>query len=352
MKRLDEKLARIRAGRYTRNDFIIADAKDGDMGSGCTTPAPTRDRQGASSSGPRRLQTYLDQIAAVVEQDIVDIMLVSASNLERLTEGGLFRDSLVQPAIRANEATDCWGGLRGASYTSHPSRPFRTAKLSRVMHGSLHAPLGAPAAGTQAAGTQAAGTDLGLYSITFNNDIDADLASLDAFARFRDEAAEHGFRYFLEVFNPNAPRGLSPEAVPAFVNDHILRALAGVMRADRPQFLKIPFNGPQALEELAAYDASLIVGVLGGGAGTTRDTFELVHQAEKYGARLALFGRKINLADSPLDIVRTMRAVADGAVPPEEAVRAYHGDLQRQGIAPSRSLADDNVITEAVLKSG
>ena len=34
MLRLDEKLARIRAGAYKRSDFIIADAKDPDMGPG------------------------------------------------------------------------------------------------------------------------------------------------------------------------------------------------------------------------------------------------------------------------------------------------------------------------------
>ena len=337
MTRLDQKLARIRGGQYRRTDFVIADAKDGDMGSGCLTPAPSRD-----ASGPRRLRTYLDQIAAVVRQDIVDIMLLSASNLERMVGEGVFHDSAVQPAIRANEATDCWGGLRGGRYTQRPSRNFRSAKLSRVMHGTLR----------PAPGAAITGTDLGLYSITFNNDFDSDLASLSAFAEFRDEAAEHGFRYFLEVFNPNAPRDLDPADVPKFVNDHILRALAGVMRADRPQFLKIPFNGPAALEELAGYDPSLIVGVLGGGAGTTRDTFELLHQAEKYGARLALFGRKINLADSPLDIVRFMREVADGTITPDEAVRAYHGALQGQGITPTRSLANDNAVTEAVLKQG
>ena len=337
MTRLDQKLARIRAGQYRKSDFVIADAKDGDMGSGCLTPAPSRD-----GSGPRRLQTYLDQIAAVVRQDVVDIMLLSASNLERMVDAGVFRNSAVQPAIRANEATDCWGGLRGGRYTQHFSRNVRTAKLSRVMHGTSRPSPGA----------EITGTDLGLYSITFNNDFDADLASLEAFKEFRDEAAEHGFRYFLEVFNPNAPRDLDPAEVPRFVNDHILRALAGVVRADRPQFLKIPFNGPAALEELAGYDPSLIVGVLGGGAGTTRDTFELLHQAERYGARLALFGRKINLADSPLDIVRFMREVADGAISPGEAVRAYHGALQSQGISPARSLADDDVVTEAVLKQG
>jgi hypothetical protein len=313
------------------------------MGSGCNSPAPERGKDGLLAPSPRRLRTYLDQIAAIVRQDIVDIMLLSPSNLERLTAEGVFRDSAVQPAIRANETTDCWGGVRGGRYGTHPSRPFRTAKLARVMHGALHPAAGAPVTGT----------DLGLYSITFNNDIDADLVSLEAFAAFRDEAAELGFRYFLEAFNPNVATSLERADVAKFLNDQILRTLAGVMRADRPQFLKIPFNGPAALEELVTYDPSLIVGVLGGGAGTTtRDTFELLHQAEKHGARIALFGRKINLADSPLDIVRFLRTVADGALSPQEAVRAYHGALQEKGVTPSRPLADDNVVTEAVLMEG
>jgi len=140
--------------------------------------------------------------------------------------------------------------------------------------------------------------------------------------------------------------------LPHYVNDCILRCLAGVTKADRPQFLKIAYNGPKALEELASFDSSLIVGVLGGGAGTTRDTFELLHQAERHGARVALFGRKINLAESPLAIVSLMRQVADGAVAPQEAVKAYHGELQKAGIRPSRELEDDNRITEAALQQG
>ena len=63
MKRLDEKLSRIRAGTYTKGDFIIADAKDGNRGSGCTTPAPVRNKDGTPAHGCRQLRTYLDQIA-------------------------------------------------------------------------------------------------------------------------------------------------------------------------------------------------------------------------------------------------------------------------------------------------
>ena len=92
--------------------------------------------------------------------------------------------------------------------------------------------------------------------------------------------------------------------------------------------------------------------MLGGGAGTTRDCFELIHQAEKYGARVALFGRKINLAESPLDIVRFMRAVADDALTPSDAVAAYHDVLRKADIAPHRELAADNEITEARAEAG
>ena len=60
-------------------------------------------------------------------------------------------------------------------------------------------------------GAAITGTDLGLYSITFNNDLDADLASLEAFAEFRAEAAAPGSSYFLEVFNPNIDTGIDAE---------------------------------------------------------------------------------------------------------------------------------------------
>lgn len=340
MTRLDEKLARIRAGHYKRSDFIIADAKDGDMGPSLTSTGPKRAPDG-SWTRYRTRDEFLDTIRQVVEQDIVDIMLVSASNLERLVESGTFRNSKVKPAIRANDTTDVWV-VRGCSYPKQPSRPFRSALLPRVMHGGLAPDPKAPVTGT----------DLGLYSVTFNNDLDSDIRSLEAFAEFRADCAANGFQYFFEVFNPNVSSGIDPALQPHYLNDCILRCLAGVMKADRPQFLKIPFNGPKALEELASFDSSLIVGVLGGGAGTTRDCFELLHQAEKYGARVALFGRKINLAESPLAMVSFMRQVADGTIAPEEAVRAYHGELQKQGITPLRPLAEDVQTTEAVLKQG
>ena len=327
MYRLDQKLSRIRAGKYKRSDFIIADAKDGDMGPSIPGCGPKRNKDGSSSRFVTRTE-FLENIGAIVAQDIVDIMLLSASNLEALSDKGVFKKSAVKPAIRANDTTDIWV-VRGADYSKQPSRPFRTVSLPRVK-----------------------GTDLGLYSITFNNDLAHDYTSLEHFSAFREDAARHKFKYFLEVFNPNVDCRIDPALVPHYVNDCIVRCLAGVTKADRPQFLKIAYNGPKSLEELASFDPSITVGVLGGGAGTTRDCFELLNQAEKYGARVALFGRKINLAEDPLAIVSFMREVASGNIKPLEAVKAYHGSLQKSDLTPIRALAADSEITEKVLKAG
>ena len=326
MYRLDDKLARIRAGSHKRTDFIIADAKDPDMGPGLHAVGPARQPDGTGTR-LRSREEFLESIEAIIRQNLVDIMLTSVSNLERLAKRNAYAGSSVKPAIRANDTTDIWRH-RGASYQHAPSRPFRTASLAHVR------PL----------------TDLGLYSMTFTNDLDADVRSLEAFRDFRADAAANGVSYFLEVFNPNVERRLSDDEMPKFVNDAIVRALAGLTEAERPKFLKIAYNGPKALEELASFDPSLVVGVLGGGAGTTRDCFELIYQAQKYGAHVALFGRKINLAESPLDIVRLMRAVSDGALTPREAVEDYHEALRKKSITANREFAADNEITEAVLK--
>jgi hypothetical protein len=73
--------------------------------------------------------------------------------------------------------------------------------------------------------------------------------------------------------------------------------------------------------------------------------------SERHGGRLALalFGREINLAESPLALVAPMREVANGTIKPDAAVCAYHLTLQSEGIHPARSLEDDLHITEAPL---
>jgi hypothetical protein len=93
----------------------------------------------------------------------------------------------------------------------------------------------------------------------------------------------------------------------------------------------------------------MIVGVLGGSSGTSFDAFTLLAEAKKHGARVALFGRKIKDAEHPLSFVATLRQVADGTLAAEEAVRAYHGELQKLGIPPRRKLQDDLQLTATEL---
>ncbi len=330
MKTLDRKLEAILGGRGARTDFIIADAKDADMGGGRPAPGPERGADGRPLDADRPLAGYLGEIRAIVRQGIVDVMLVSSSTLERLG-ADLFTASPVTPAIRANDTTDIWG-LRGGAYPSAPSRPFRTASLARARD---------------------LGCDLCLYSITFNNRVEDDVRSLEAFCDFREDAQRSGMRYFLEVFNPNVEAGFaSLEETGAYVGDCILRALAGLTRAERPRFLKIAYNGSHAMTELCSYDPELVVGILGGAAGTNRDTFQLLADAQRDGARVALFGRKIKLAESPLEMVRHMRRVVDGELSPEEAVRAYHGAIRGGGLEPLRPLEEDLRITEPALLAG
>jgi hypothetical protein len=310
---------------------VIADAKDADMALGLTCAGPVTGVPAgtAGTAGPGRHRTrgeYLGAMRALVAQGDIDILLTSASNGERLTGYGPLQE--VTLAVRANDTTDIWN-YRGGRYTSAPSRPFRTADLTAVR------PF----------------CDLVLYSLTFNNDLDGDLATLEAYRAFRQEAAALGIRHFLEVFNPNAPAGLAAEQVGAFVNDSIIRTLAGVTHAQRPVFLKVAYNGPDALAELAGHDPSVVVGILGGSAGTTRDTFELLHQAERHGARVALFGRKIQRAESQLDLVSLMRPVLRGELSPADAVRAYHDALAKAEIAPQRTLEADLEVTDRVLRS-
>ena len=130
----------------------------------------------------------------------------------------------------------------------------------------------------------------------------------------------------------------------------IVRTLAGVTEQGRPVFLKIVYNGPKAMEELVHYDRNIIVGVLGGASGTTYDAFKLLSEAKKYGARAALFGRKINQAENQFAFIRFLRLIADGEISAEEGVRAYHAVLERLGTRPNRPLEEDMTLQTSVMR--
>src|SRR6202040_3666748 len=105
-KSLDRKLQRIHADPSGRKDFILADAKDADMALAIGAPG----RSPEAHSGELRYRTlaeFRDIISQIVEQQMVDIMLMSASTSEVLTiHKRLFENSPVTPAARSNDTTD------------------------------------------------------------------------------------------------------------------------------------------------------------------------------------------------------------------------------------------------------
>src|SRR5882672_332240 len=353
MKSLDAKLAEIKASRSSRA-FILADAKDADMAFGVRSPGPRGYLAGRGARparfspevwtreefGYRNLPEFLDIIREITHQGLVDIMLMSAYVSEQLAiKEGLFKNSHVTPAARANDTTDVWAARHGC-YTRDPSRPFRSAAIDHIQCGEIECDRSTD---------EFPGANLGLYSITFVNDLEQDREALLWYKEFREEAERKKFRHFLEVFDPNVSTGIAPEKLGEFINDNILRTLAGVPESGRPIFLKIVYHGPKAMEELAQYDPNLVVGILGGGAGTTYDAFKLIREAQKHGARVALFGRKINNAEHQLVFIEMLRLITDGRISPEEAVRAYHGVLQGKGIKPKLSLEKDLKLTDQAM---
>ncbi len=339
-KSLDQKLAILAQDRYHKS-FILADAKDADMAFGIAAPGKSPEMH--SQEGKfRTIHEYRDQIRQVIRQGLVDILLMSCSTSDLLTlQERLFDNSPITPAARANDATDIHV-IRHGTYIQHPAQPHRTTTIDHMQCGKLDCPDD----------QRACGANLGLYSVTFNNIPELDFQTLEAYKAFRLEAEAKRFKHFLEVFDPNVDPRIPSEKIGEFINDHICRALAGVPKASRPVFLKIVYHGPRYMEELCRYDESVIVGILGGSSGTTYDAFKQLAEAKKYGARVALYGRKINNSEHQLEFIRHLRAIADDQITPEDAVRSYHGSLQNLQIKPYRPLADDLQLTSTAVSYG
>ena len=302
-KSLDAKLARIHADPHGCKDFILADAKDADMALAIGAPG----RSPEAHSGEVRYRS-LAEFRDIIDADRRAEAGGHHAHVGQHQRGAdihkrLFDNSPVTPAARANDTTDIHI-VRGSKYPTTPSLPFRTATLDHIQCGHLDCKPE----------ERHLGANLGLYSITFNNDTVLDREALEEYKQFRLEAERKGFRHFLEIFDPNRPEAVEAEQMPGFINDVIVRTLGGVTGKGRPLFLKMVYHGPKAMEELVHYDPHLVVGILGGSAGTTYDAFKLLSEAKKYGARVALFGRKINNAENQLAFIRFLRLIADGEI--------------------------------------
>ena len=91
---------------------------------------------------------------------------------------------------------------------------------------------------------------------------------------------------------------------------------------------------------------------LGGGAGTTYDAFKLIAEAQKYGARAALFGRKINNAENQLGV----RAVPAADRRRRDLARRGGAGLSRRAWSTSdqaaAELEDDLMLQTGVMSYG
>src|SRR5947209_15408829 len=97
-KSLDAKLARIHADPSGCKDFLLADAKDADMALSIGAPGKSPESH-PGEVRYRSLAEFRDVITRIVEDNLVDIMLMSASTSEALTiHKRLFDDSPVTPA--------------------------------------------------------------------------------------------------------------------------------------------------------------------------------------------------------------------------------------------------------------
>ena len=93
------------------------------------------------------------------------------------------------------------------------------------------------------------------------------------------------------------------------------------------------YNGADALAELVEHDPSVVVGILGGAAGTTRDTFELLHRASSTAAGSRCSGARSS-ARSRSSTSWPDAPVLRGELDPADAVRAYHEALAKAGLPP------------------
>src|SRR5258708_32315823 len=124
-------------------------------------------------------------------------------------EERLVANSAVTPAARANDTSDVWA-VRGGKYPGEASRSFRTATIDHIMYGSID----------PKPNEKVIGTDLGLYSITFTNNLDEEHHALGEFHEFRLAPERKGLRNFLDAFNPNPETGITETASPPSANDH------------------------------------------------------------------------------------------------------------------------------------
>ena len=212
-------------------------------------PRPASDPSRGSCA---RWQDYRDQMREIVKQGLVDIMLMSAStsdatdDQENVSSRTRALPRPFEPMIPPTFI--CWPAA-----LMPPSPPGRFASRDHRADSKRQ----------DQSHVRRADARVRIWGcirsrrITRSNSI---ILRLKPIKQFRIEAEQKGFRHFLEVFDPNACGDSCPVDLGRYINDLIVRTLAGVPSSGRPVFPQDRYHGPKAMEELVAYDPSLIPG--------------------------------------------------------------------------------------------
>ena len=218
-KSLETKLAAIRKDPAAANSSLPT-PRTPTWRSGSVRRAVSRDALGRASLPDARGISRADE--ADHRLGLVDIMLMSASSNYALTfRERLFDGSPVTPAVRANDHRHHLA--RGARITSSLRGGFRTASIDHIQCGHIDWCRTRPA-------RQA---NLGLFSVTFNNNLEA-IRHPGTISRLSRGSRRKGFRYFLEVFDPNMPGAVKAELLPSYINDMIGQRSPASRRAGGP----------------------------------------------------------------------------------------------------------------------
>jgi hypothetical protein len=270
---------------------------------------------------PRTRPEYLDLLRAIVADGYIDGLLMAPADAEALVvQERLFAASPVTPMVRMNAETGIWNPRHGA-YRQQPSYPFPTVPVpdAQFCEGLI-------------CEARECHVRLGLYSITLNNDVRYDEATLTAYLRFAREVGNTpGFDHVLEVFLPNLNLpGLDRAQRGEYVADSIVRLLSYLRSHQRPLFIKTEFTTPEVWRALCDFDPTVVIGALGGPYLNSRATLQLAYEVIQNGGRVILFGRTIFLEQNPRLICRYLRAVLDGQMAPDQAHAEYQAEM-RQG---------------------
>ncbi len=260
---------------------------------------------------------YLKLQREIAADGYIDGLLMTPADAELLAMSeGLFDDSPVTPVVRMNAETHIWNPRHG-NYGQQTSRPFTTVLTAE--------------AGRYCEEAMACARDckikLGLYSITLNNDSEADARTLGEYLDFAWEVGNTPeFHHFLEVFLPNLPQpGMDIGAQGEYVADSIVRTMAYLREHQRPVFIKTVYTTSEVWKSLTGFDPTLVIGALGGSRINARKTLQLAFDTTEGGGQVILFGRAVFQEDDPRLVCKLLRAVLDRDLSPDEA----HQDYQR-----------------------